>query len=93
MDGTLIESEGLQANWLHKEAFKAAWKTVFGLDTHLDVVKHHGGTDPLLLLKVGRFPLIYLLNMSTNVRYVLWKSRLAVVCASVTVSGSALDQL
>lgn len=52
VDGTLIESDGDKANWLHKEAFKHGFKTVFGLDTHIDVVKHHGGTDPLLILKV-----------------------------------------
>jgi hypothetical protein len=25
---------------------------VFGLDTHIDVIKHHGGTDPLIILAV-----------------------------------------
>jgi hypothetical protein len=25
---------------------------VFGLDTNIDVMKHHGGTDPLILIKV-----------------------------------------
>jgi phosphoglycolate phosphatase len=52
VDGTLIESVGKESNALHKEAFQAAFKDVFGIDTHIDVVKHHGATDPLVLLKV-----------------------------------------
>lgn len=30
----------------------AAFKKVFGLDTHIDVISHHGGTDPLIAVKV-----------------------------------------
>lgn len=52
VDGTLIRSVGNNANRLHREAFSAAFKEVFGLDTHIDVVHHHGSTDPLILLKV-----------------------------------------
>lgn len=52
VDGTLIESVGENSNALHKEAFTAAYKQVFGIDTHIDVIKHHGGTDPLILIKV-----------------------------------------
>ena len=52
VDGTLIHSIGKDANRLHKETFTYAFKKVFGLDTHIDVVKHHGGTDPLIVVKV-----------------------------------------
>ena len=52
VDGTLIESVGPDANKLHKEAFAQAFKQVYGIDTHIDVVQHHGATDPLVLLKV-----------------------------------------
>ncbi|PRW57041.1 haloacid dehalogenase [Chlorella sorokiniana] len=52
VDGTLIHSVGPKSNYLHKAAFTAAFKEVFGLDTHIDVVKHHGSTDALILLKV-----------------------------------------
>lgn len=52
MDGTLIESIGEEANYLHKAAFAHGFKSVFGIDTTIEVIKHHGGTDPLILLKV-----------------------------------------
>eukprot|EP00775_Hariotina_reticulata_P008628 gene8628-8809_t len=52
VDGTLIHSIGKDANKLHKDCFSAAFKEVFGLDTHIDVVPHHGGTDPLIAIKV-----------------------------------------
>lgn len=52
VDGTLIRSVGDDANKLHKEAFKRAYLQVFELDSHIDKVKHHGGTDPLILMKV-----------------------------------------
>ncbi|PSC72331.1 haloacid dehalogenase [Micractinium conductrix] len=52
VDGTLTHSVGQRANFLHKQAFTAAFKKVFDLDTHIDVVKHHGSTDALILLKV-----------------------------------------
>lgn len=39
MAGTLIESIGTQANHLHKAAFSHGFKHVFGVDTHIDVVK------------------------------------------------------
>ncbi|EFN54995.1 hypothetical protein CHLNCDRAFT_134806 [Chlorella variabilis] len=52
VDGTLIHSVGQRANFLHKQAFSAAFKQVFELDTHIDVVKHHGSTDALILLHV-----------------------------------------
>jgi hypothetical protein len=52
VDGTLIRSCGEDANRLHKEAFTYGFKKVFGIDTHIDVVAHHGGTDPLIAVKV-----------------------------------------
>ena len=52
VDGTLIRSVGDDANKLHKEAFSQAFKDVFDLDTHIDKLQHHGGTDPLILMKV-----------------------------------------
>lgn len=99
MDGTLIHSVGEHSNRLHKEAFAAAFKKVFNIDTSIgkravkgggrvvrdslkapavaalrtghptqcdrwlaswfsgrsacaDVIKHHGSTDPLILVKV-----------------------------------------
>lgn len=52
VDGTLIHSVGEHANKLHKDAFAAAFKAVFDLDTNVDVIKHHGSTDPLILVKV-----------------------------------------
>lgn len=52
VDGTLIHSIGKDANKLHKECFSAGFKEVFGLDTHIDIIPHHGGTDPLIAIKV-----------------------------------------
>jgi phosphoglycolate phosphatase len=52
VDGTLIESVGKQSNALHKEAFTEAFKQIYGIGTHIDVVQHHGATDPLVLMKV-----------------------------------------
>jgi len=54
VDGTLIESTGPRANHAHKAAFAAAFKSVYNTDTHIDVISHHGGTDPLILLKASR---------------------------------------
>jgi phosphoglycolate phosphatase-like HAD superfamily hydrolase len=55
VDGTLIHSVGPTANKLHKEAFAAAFRQVFDIDTTIDVVPHHGSTDPLILVKVLEF--------------------------------------
>eukprot|EP01023_Acetabularia_acetabulum_P045717 TRINITY_DN4646_c1_g1_i4.p2 TRINITY_DN4646_c1_g1~~TRINITY_DN4646_c1_g1_i4.p2 ORF type:complete len:272 (-),score=45.42 TRINITY_DN4646_c1_g1_i4:41-856(-) len=52
VDGTLIHSIGQNANKLHKDAFKHALLEVFNIDTHIDVIPHHGSTDPLILLAV-----------------------------------------
>ena len=43
---------GDNANKLHKQAFIHAWKEVYGIDTHVDVIQHHGNTDPLILIRV-----------------------------------------
>lgn len=55
VDGTLIRTVGDNANKLHKLAFMQAWKEVYGLDTNLDVIQHHGNTDPLILIRVAEF--------------------------------------
>ncbi|GFR49030.1 hypothetical protein Agub_g11052, partial [Astrephomene gubernaculifera] len=52
VDGTLIHSVGESANKLHKDAFSHGFKAVFGLDTNIDVIQHHGSTDPLIIIKV-----------------------------------------
>lgn len=52
VDGTLIKSIGARANQLHREAFTAAFKQVFGIDTTIDVIPHHGSTDTLILVAV-----------------------------------------
>lgn len=55
VDGTLVRSLGENANKLHKEAFAEAFKQVFGLDTTIDVIEHHGSTDGLILVRVVEF--------------------------------------
>ena len=55
MDGTLIRSRGANANKLHKDSFAAGFRNVFGIETTIDVVPHHGSTDPLILVKVLEF--------------------------------------
>lgn len=55
VDGTLIRTVGDNANKLHKLAFMNAWKEVYGLETHLDVIQHHGNTDPLILIRVAQY--------------------------------------
>jgi len=52
VDGTLIRATGADANKLHKDAFAFAMNEVFGIDTTIDVVHHHGFTDPLVLIAV-----------------------------------------
>ena len=37
---------------LHKEAFAHAWRNVFDLETDIDTMKHHGLTDPLILVSM-----------------------------------------
>jgi phosphoglycolate phosphatase len=52
VDGTLIHSTGEQSNKLHKLAFAHAFKEIFDIDTNIDVIKHHGSTDPLILVRI-----------------------------------------
>ena len=47
-DGTLIRAVGEGANKVHKDAFKDAFKRVYDVDTHIDVIHHHGSTDQLV---------------------------------------------
>ena len=48
VDGTLIRSVGADANRRHKDAFKAAWKALWGIDADVDEIPHHGSTDGLI---------------------------------------------
>lgn len=50
VDGTLVTSKGPYANLLHKRAFNHAFKSVCGIDGDIDVIKHHGSTDPKVLV-------------------------------------------
>lgn len=52
VDGTLVTSAGECANKLHRRAFEHAIQSVFGITTNIDVVAHHGSTDPLILLAI-----------------------------------------
>ncbi|GMH46004.1 hypothetical protein BSKO_13968 [Bryopsis sp. KO-2023] len=52
VDGTLVTSVGDAANKLHRRAFANSFKEIFGIETTIDVVKHHGSTDPLIILAV-----------------------------------------
>ena len=52
VDGTLIRSVGPGANALHKSAFAAACARCFQIHTDIDRIEHHGGTDPLILMKL-----------------------------------------
>eukprot|EP00983_Pelagomonas_calceolata_P106345 1159223-Pelagomonas_calceolata.AAC.2 len=53
--GTLIRSRGVSANKLHKDAYAQAFKEIFNLDTHIDVMRgaangtHPSCTQPDLL--------------------------------------------
>lgn len=55
VDGTLIRAVGSDANKFHKDAFAYGFKKVYGLDTHIDVIHHHGSTDQLVAADVLRF--------------------------------------
>ena len=52
VDGTLIRSIGRDANKLHKEGFHTACKEVFGVDIDVESLRHHGQTDPMILVKM-----------------------------------------
>lgn len=67
VDGTLIESEGEDANKLHKDAFSFGFKSVFGLKTSIDEgVKHHGMTDPLIIQAVLEFHGVHVTQDTMN---------------------------
>ncbi|KAJ4772366.1 Phosphoglycolate phosphatase [Rhynchospora pubera] len=54
IDGTLIVSTGSNSNRLHRQAFAYALKQVFGInDANIDVIPHHGSTDPAILLNTA----------------------------------------
>ena len=55
VDGTLIRAVGTDANKFHKNAFAHAMREHHGIDTHIDVIKHHGSTDQLVAADVLRF--------------------------------------
>lgn len=48
----MLKSIGASANRLHRRAFSHAMNDIFEVDTTIDVVEHHGSTDPLILLAV-----------------------------------------
>ncbi|KAJ3687523.1 hypothetical protein LUZ61_016687 [Rhynchospora tenuis] len=54
IDGTLIVSTGSNSNRLHRQAFAYALKQVFRInDANIDVIPHHGSTDPAILLNTA----------------------------------------
>ncbi|XP_078166522.1 uncharacterized protein LOC144561433 isoform X1 [Carex rostrata] len=54
IDGTLIVSTGLSSNRLHRGAFAYALNEVFGINNaSIDVIPHHGSTDPAILLNTA----------------------------------------
>lgn len=54
VDGTLIRAQGTDANKFHKDAFAHGFREVFGIETNIDVVQHHGSTDQLIIEAVMR---------------------------------------
>ncbi len=48
IDGTLFEKESA----LHKMAFSAAFKKIFGIDTTIDIIDHPGKTDKQIVVEV-----------------------------------------
>jgi phosphoglycolate phosphatase-like HAD superfamily hydrolase len=55
VDGTLIRANGEDANKFHKDAFAHGFREVFGIETTIDVVQHHGSTDQLIVAAVMRY--------------------------------------
>jgi phosphoglycolate phosphatase len=56
VDGTLLRSCNTphsRANALHKQAFSYAWRRCLDLEADIDDIKHDGGTDALILLKMA----------------------------------------
>ena len=66
VDGTLIKSVGENANRFHKNAFSYGFKKIFGLDTTIDVVSHHGSTDKLIIRSVLAYHEISVRKLRTN---------------------------
>ena len=52
VDGTLVESIASTASELHRNAFAHCFRMHYDLDTDIDVIKHQGSTDPLIILAV-----------------------------------------
>ncbi|XP_021747870.1 uncharacterized protein LOC110713729 [Chenopodium quinoa] len=50
IDRTFIRSTGPNSNHLHRQAFSHALLQVFGIDGTIDVIQHHGSTDPAILV-------------------------------------------
>ncbi|XP_057528347.1 uncharacterized protein LOC130807223 isoform X2 [Amaranthus tricolor] len=50
IDGTLIRTTGPTSNNLHHRAFSHAFLQVFGIKGNIDVIQHHGSTDPAVLV-------------------------------------------
>ncbi|CAO2829401.1 unnamed protein product [Amaranthus hypochondriacus] len=50
IDGTLIRTTGPTSNNLHHRAFSHAFFQVFGIHGNIDVIQHHGSTDPAVLI-------------------------------------------
>ncbi|XP_043704575.1 uncharacterized protein LOC122654515 [Telopea speciosissima] len=50
VDGTLIRSTGPSSNRLHRRAFSHAFLHVFGIEGTIDVIEHHGQTDPAVIM-------------------------------------------
>uniref|UniRef100_A0A7C8Z7L3 Phosphoglycolate phosphatase n=1 Tax=Opuntia streptacantha TaxID=393608 RepID=A0A7C8Z7L3_OPUST len=50
IDGTLIRGAGPNSNQLHRQAFSYSFNQVFGIDGTIDVIQHHGSTDPAVLV-------------------------------------------
>jgi len=55
VDGTLIRASGPDANKFHKDAFAHGFRSVYGIETTIDVIKHHGSTDMLVTESVLKF--------------------------------------
>ena len=55
VDGTLIRASGADANKFHKDAFAHGFRHVYGIETTIDVISHHGSTDQLVTESVLKF--------------------------------------
>ena len=80
VDGTLIRAVGADANKFHKDAFAHGMREHHGIDTHIDVIKHHGSTDQLVVADVLRFH-----GLEEDA---IW-SKMPAVCASMVEFAAA----